>query len=274
MLRRCIDSQWGLSPQRQLAREQATLRVLAPTGVAPAPHALVCAPGGPILVEELVEGERFSYDRDLPALGSTLARVHALTASHLPSVDAAAELLADGRAWLDRAIAAGDDADAAALVGELRGRARSPAGALHMLVHTDLNAGNLVVTGGRCRLLDWEAARMGDPAWDLAHAVSPTTTQWDASAACVATPRQVRCMLAAYVGEAVDPAAAAATVERLPALLDAVMYRALAWVLGFAAQARSERIVLGAGLAAAVARYRDPAFVERCLGARALLGLG
>ncbi len=180
VLRRCVRSQWGLPAREQLARERATLTQLAPTGVAPAPVALVGeAPGGPLLVEELVAGRPFASARDLPALGRAIALVHALRPGHLPEVNAREALLADGGQWLDRARRGGAPAASVALLRDLGRRAADGAApGPASLVHTDLNAGNILVTAsGACRLLDWEAARVADPAWDLAHAVSPTTTR-------------------------------------------------------------------------------------------------
>jgi len=275
VLRRCLASQWGLSPAAQLAREWATLEALRPSEMAPAPHALVPdAPGGPLLVEGLVPGRRFGAE-DLPALGVSLATVHALRPSHLPQVDARAELKADGAAWLDRARASGADLAVVALLGELGQRAGVCGASMGAaaLVHTDLNAGNLLVADdGVCRLVDWEAARVGDPAWDLAHAISPTTTQWDAADPRILAPAQVEAFLCVYADAAGAPGAAA--VGRLPGLLDAVMFRALAWCLGFGAEARAARHQQPGELAATLARFSAPAFVERCLGARTALGLG
>ena len=254
VLRRCTGSQWGLAPREQLAREHATLEALAPTGLAPAPGPLV----GDVLVEERVRGRPFHPARDLPALGRALRDVHALAPAHLPALDARAALLEDARAWLARAPAGA----ARDLLRELEARvaaAPSPP-APARLVHTDLNAGNLLVDAeGRVRLLDWEAARRADPAWDLAHAVSPTTTLWDPATACEPDARQVEAFLRAYGDDAI--------AGRVGALLDAVVLRALAWCLGFDGAAP------GTALHDALSRYRDPAFVERRLGDPARLGL-
>lgn len=253
VLRRCLGSQWGLPPREQLARERATLEALAPAGVAPAPGPLV----GDVLVEELVTGRPFTYD-DLPALGRALRAVHALEPAHLPALDARAALLDDARAWLDRA----PRGEATTLLRELEARvarqASPPAPA--RLVHTDLNPGNLLVTAdGEVRLLDWEAARRGDPAWDLAHAISATTTTWDAAARHELSREEVRAFLAAYGDEA--------ATRRTATLLDAVVLRALAWCLGF------DDAGAPASLRRALAHHRDPAFIAARLGDPERLGL-
>lgn len=124
------------------------------------------------------------------------------------------------------------------LLSELEARvagapgARAPA----VLVHTDLNAGNLVATDGGVRLLDWEAARRGPAAWDLAHALSPTTTTWDAATSQVLGDRDADRLLDAYV----EAGGSAAAVAQVGALMEAVVFRALSWCAG----ARAER---GAG---------------------------
>lgn len=259
VLRRCRASQWGLPPREQLAREEATLRALAGSGVAPRPLALL----DEVLVEELVDGRPFAYATDLPALGRALAVAHGHAPSHLPVVDARAELLADGSAWLARA--APRDAEAVALLRELSGRAGSGGrdAGVPALVHTDLNTGNLLVAGdGAVRLVDWEAARRGDPAWDLAHALSPTTTAWVAASACVLGPADAGALLAGYGDDAV--------AARVGPLLDAVIFRALAWCLGFAAGRPEDA---DEPMDRSLERFRDPSWVASCLGARAVLRL-
>jgi aminoglycoside phosphotransferase (APT) family kinase protein len=266
LLRACVDSEWGEPPAVALRRERETLLALEPTGVAPRPIALVGDDDRPVLVEELVAGRHFDYARDLPALGEALAQVHALAPAHVPCTCPRELLPADGRAWLDAAEAAGEDAAAVALVRRLEpaafaeARERAP----HVLVHTDLNAANLLVDSG-ARILDWEAARLGPAEWDLAHALSPTTTHWDGATACTLDPDDCAAFLDAYVAASADPAAARAAVDRIPAMLAAVSFRALAWALGFAAVARREGRLLDARITDALERYRRPEFVEHCL---------
>ena len=269
LLRTCTGPQWGVPAAAQLAREHGTLRALEPTGVAPRPVALLegdSAGARAVLVEELVSGRHLDYARDMAALGAALAQVHALTPLHLPRACARDALLADGRAWLAAAEHAGEDDEAVALVRRLEAAAAAApvAPTTLVLVHTDLNAANVLVDRG-ARILDWDAARLGPPEWDLAHALSPTTTHWDAATSCTLDPEDCEALLDAYVAAAGDRDAARRAVARVPALLAAVAFRALAWCLGFAAQARAGQLALEARLAEALERYRRPEFVEHCL---------
>ena len=251
VLRRCTGSQWGLRPAEQLAREHATLLALEPTGVAPRPLALLGAP--PLLVEEHVRGRAFSYAEDLPALARALVPVHALAPGHLPEVDARTELLEDGGRWLALAHEAGSDAEAVSLLDGLGAAAAAgPApSSPPVLVHTDLNAGNLLVTGdGSVRLLDWEAARRGPAAWDLAHALAPTTTLWDATSARTLTAEQVRGFLRAYE----DAGGSPSVLADLDALLAPVVFRALAWCVGVRGERALGRHELTDDLAEALER--------------------
>ncbi|MGO1385903.1 MAG: phosphotransferase family protein [Arachnia sp.] len=43
-------------------------------------------------------------------------------------------------------------------------------------IHGDVTAGNIIVHDDRAVLVDWESAGLGDPAWDLATAVSTVTS--------------------------------------------------------------------------------------------------
>jgi len=252
VLRRCTGSQWGLEPVAQLAREHATLQALheASPGTGPRPLALL----GELLVEELVEGRPFDYATDLAGLGAALAAVHAVPApAHLPSVDPVAALAADGLDWLERAPASEAKALLAAHAATLPEHG-PPAAAV--LCHTDVNPGNLLVAGdGRVRLVDWEAARGGDAAWDLAHALSPTTTCWSDDAPIVLDGRARAGLLRAYLDAGGDPDA----VKRVALLHAAVVFRALAWCLGFDARAAP-------ALAPRLRRLRDANFVTRAIG--------
>ena len=270
VLRRCVGSQWGLPPAEQLAREHATLVALAPTGVAPRPLALLDDP--PLLLEEHVGGRPFSYATDLPALARALVPVHALAPEHLPAVDPIAELLEDGGRWLALAREAGTDPEAVVLVDGLGTEAAAgpvPTAAA-ILVHTDLNAGNLVVEGdGAVRLLDWEAARRGPAAWDLAHALSPTTTRWNAAGACTLSEDQVRAFLEAYATAGGSPT----VIAELQALLAPVVFRALAWCLGVRGEHALGRRELGGDLAESLARLtRTDAVAEAVTWAQAPRG--
>jgi len=270
VLRVSAASQWGLGPREQLARELATLRAVAPTGVGPAPHGWLGEPEDepPVLIEEWVDGRRFDAATDLEALARAVAAIHApevaAAAGHLPRSDARAALLADGHAWLDRARVGGGDPEAVALLDAHA--ATLPDGVPaepEVLVHSDLNAGNLVVQGDRCRLLDWEAARLGAPGWDLAHAVAPSTTEWDDAAPRTLSARERAGFLDAYARAAGRDREEVA--EAVAAWSPVVGFRALSWCAGAAAQARAEGTRLEPALADRLERFRRPTFVAACL---------
>jgi hypothetical protein len=69
----------------------------------------------------------------------------------------------------------------------------------------------------------------------------------------------------AYVAAADDRHAARAAALRMPALLASVGFRALAWCLGFAAQARADRRTLDPRIAESLERCRRPEHVEHCV---------
>jgi aminoglycoside phosphotransferase (APT) family kinase protein len=271
VLRIPTGSQWGLPLAAQLDREHRTLAAVAGTGIAPAPLGLIATADPPVLLEEHVTGRPFAYPADLPALGRALAAVHAVPLpAHLPRVDAATELLDDAWARLGAAppgpahdllaARAAELAPPGAAPRDLLGERTDPVVAVDTahaaLVHTDVHPGNLRVDprSGAVRMLDWEAARIGAPEWDLAHAVAPSTTRWDPDADAELGPTDVAALIDAYAPAAGrDPAEVAAGVR---ALLGVVAVRALSWVL--AAHAEGLR-------SPSVDRLRDPAFITAAL---------
>jgi len=76
------------------------------------------------------------------------------------------------------------DAELVAIAGEAYERYLGPGRAL---VHADVQAGNVLLTGGGPKLLDAEIAHVGDPAFDagtlLAHLAAPFVARGDAAAA-------------------------------------------------------------------------------------------
>ncbi len=227
VLRRCIGSQWGLAAGAQLAREYSVLQALEHTGIAPRPVALE----DEVLVEEFVAGRAFDPRVDLRALMPALRAVHATVPPvGLPRVDPVSELRADGERWFARASAAGAPRGQLRALRALADELPEPFDAgPAVLVHTDLNAGNLLVEpSGRVRLLDWEAARVGPAAWDLAHLFVPTTTLWDLGTACVLDAETINAALDAYG----DPHLA----RQVGRLAGPVRFRALAWVVGVRAE--------------------------------------
>jgi aminoglycoside phosphotransferase (APT) family kinase protein len=231
VLRVPTGSQWGLPLAAQLDRERRTLEALVATGAAPAPLGLLADTDPPVLVEEHVAGRPFDPTRDRAALGRALAAVHAVPPpAHLPRVDARTTLLDETWARL-RTAPPGEAHDlVAARAAELDPPGAAPRDLLGervdpaveapiaelALVHTELHGGALVVApDGRVRILDWEAARVAAPAWDLAHAV-----------ALAGDAGGEQELLAAYAAARGEPVAD--VTDRVRALRPAVVVRALA----------------------------------------------
>ena len=97
-------------------------------------------------------------------------------------------------------LAAADDALAKG-VGELRQSYR-----LNAVIHGDVKWANCVVgPGGAVVLVDWEAIRIGDVAWDLAGLLQSLLQRWVAIAADAEPPAAIgesaRATVGAYLGE-------------------------------------------------------------------------
>lgn len=131
------------------------------------------APGSPPLagLEGIAALRRLpSAARALPVLlGSVMAEVHHLDPR--PFLDALQTQSAptDTRAVLERLAddaAAFGQADLTRAAAWLAGH--RPSAAAPVVCHGDLHPFNLLITGGRWTLLDWTAAVIADPAYDLA----------------------------------------------------------------------------------------------------------
>jgi len=228
----CRASQWGLTPQEQLQREQLVLEDLASADAAPLALLLI-ASDPPILIETYVPGAPFGY-RDLDDFAEVLTRCHRATptrsrdalAAHLPEH----ALLDDGTRRLDRIVSHVPDSDSARMLldfaNSLGSRQEADWGRSG-IVHTDLIHSNIVATANGSRILDWEGARLGPPAWDLAYFLSPVTLRW-APADCEAITDERR-------GRFVDAYAEAARLDNgelragIRQLLPYVVFRALCW---------------------------------------------
>lgn len=146
--------------------EATVLRALAGTRVAPRLlQATVDSSGATTLSLSHVPGRRFPR-RAAPALaaslGVQLARLHDthVAAPPLKGAPAAQVLAAAGKRDLARA---------RRLAGFLA--AQGGLGGALALCHADLKPENLRVRGGAVTLLDFERARLADPAWELACAM-------------------------------------------------------------------------------------------------------
>jgi len=148
--------------------ECALLAVVAAVGFAP--DVLACDPSTGLLVTRYIEGRTWQVTdagepRNLARIGSLLARLHTTP----PAPGIAAVSYADQARRLASTIPDGDATAAA-----LRRRAdqaferierRQPRRAL---CHHDLHHLNVVDTGARLWLVDWEYGGVGDPLFDVA----------------------------------------------------------------------------------------------------------
>jgi aminoglycoside phosphotransferase (APT) family kinase protein len=231
------ESQWGLSCSAQLSREFAVLRDLESAHVAPAPIALIDVGPMPFIIESVVPGEYASHDRDLIACAQAIARAHDCAPVHsaalLDATPAKDFLLADGKALLTscRITEANQHTlglltDAADLLGTVALTETE-----QVLLHTDLIQKNLLVDRGRCMIVDWEGARIGDRAWDLAYFLSPVTLSWAYPPANL-DDEQKATFITAYARFAgVDRTELAEQIRKFTAF---VIFRALSWCTAYA----------------------------------------
>lgn len=260
VLRLCRNSQWGLTRHEQLSKEFATLQDVACSGVAPRPRELVTGEV-PILIESFVAGTPFEYTSEgLYAAGRSVGHVHTQRVfaglGRLPTVPGYRFLLDDGAAWLSKAEQVGHAPETTACLRAHGAELNQPTVRGRMcIVHTDLTASNLLATHDGVAILDWEGARLGDSAWDLAYFLSPVTTRWGPGRRALSVQERMR-FLAGYssiTGENVN-VLEEAVVQWMPL----VIFRALAWCVGFEAITDLEP-----GPRADLGRFTNPQFVEQ-----------
>lgn len=240
-------SQWGLTNSAQLTREYAVLHDLKDAGVAPAPLALFADTQTPFLLETYLPGHYLCYGSDLLTCATTIAKVHACppVCSHPLLDDAPAHkfLIADGYARLDRCTRTTTNQatlNALANFAEDLDRTIVPESP-RVLLHTDLIQKNILVADGHCAFVDWEGARLGPRAWDLAYFLSPVTLRW-AQPSTLLSESQRAAVIDAYALAAGIEASALA--DEVGVLLPFVIFRALAWCVAYAetALAMSPRV--------------------------------
>ncbi len=174
--------------------EASALRLLAPLGLAP--ELLHHAPG--TLTYRYVPGRTWRPGRraTLAAVAELLHAVHTVPVSDgfRPLCRSAGEARDHGDAML----AAVRDYGPAGMALRLRPE-RVATDPVHTasLVHTDCGPGNIVRSGGRLVLIDWQCPGLGDPVEDLACLLSPA-------------------MLVLYACRPLSPAAVGAFLDAYP----------------------------------------------------------
>ena len=179
-----LDGPQWRRPGVDRARELALHRCAAAAGLAP--RIVGAWPEAGVLVTEFLAGQcwldaHFGDASALVRLGETLQLLHALAPPASPAVAPFDPLpiamhyatLAAGTPTLD---AQGRTQLLATLEAALQrlAAARAPA----CIIHGDLVAGNLLQTGARLWLLDWEYAQLADPLFDVACVLAYHPAAW------------------------------------------------------------------------------------------------
>jgi aminoglycoside phosphotransferase (APT) family kinase protein len=256
------SSQWGLTSEDQLRREYAVLERVGGTGHTPVPFAMI---GGetPFLVESFVPGRKFSYSTaGLRFAAIAIADVHATPVSNAPPTlgpgDARTDLIEDGEGWLAMVPRSGRPGVSRKLLSDFASTIHVPT-MVHpeSIIHTDLIHGNMLLTSTDCKIVDWEGARLGPIAWDLAYFLSPVTTRW---ATGFRELKEVQAAL--FLEEYARRRALPIDLLRreVAAFMPLVVFRALSWCLGYEAST-----VLTELDQAAVGRFTQPTFVEHVI---------
>ena len=231
------QSQWGLSVSDQLLREHAVLEDLIHTEVAPRPLALVKSGPIPFTVESLIRGEYVNHSSDLVACAVAFAAVHTCTPTRsrhlLDQRSAKTFLLNDSSERLKNCRRSARWARSVTLLAR----------ALHMLaatdlpsyeptlIHTDLIQKNLLVNGSKCGIVDWEGARIGCPAWDLAYFLSPVTLGW-ADPPAMLDDHERMLFLRAYSDE--TKGSVNSLYDDIASFMPFVLLRQLSWCVNYA----------------------------------------
>jgi hypothetical protein len=135
--------------------------------VAPDPHGFVETPWGPVLLYHYIDGSVWS--RDAEAVAELLARVH----GHVPPAGlrvlsgASQDIKAQGLEILSL-VQEQNQGELPALCPDIHSTSKPT-----NLIHTDVVAGNLIVSTDGLRLIDWQCPALGDPVEDVAMFLSP-----------------------------------------------------------------------------------------------------
>jgi aminoglycoside phosphotransferase (APT) family kinase protein len=268
--RLCRRSQWGLTDSDQLAREFAVLQDIETSGAGPSAIALFNDVPNPFLIEEYVAGAPPNLEMHVTQIGETLAAAHACqpirSAPKLDHRTSFEFLLSDGLAMLEGCRGLSRTLDAVRLLHELAA-SLVPAPideSSAVLTHTDLTQRNMLMREGSCVFLDWEGARLGSRAWDLAYLTSPVTAAW-ADPPLRPSGWWRRQLIEGYsVAADVDPGSLSGQVRQIQPF---VILRALAWcVQRLEAAIASPQLPIGRNAARRLEQIVSQAFIQDMIG--------
>jgi len=244
LLRVPKQSQFAFSARDNLAYQAACFSRVGASDHAPRLHgAIAPAPRIPMgaLVVDRISGRPPALPRDLTALATCMARVHALPvpprvarpplADHGDPIGGALAEIETQARFLDEA---GLDPAARAEIDDELAWARDFAGAPHgahpvRLVLTNTHPGNFLIDDtGRAVIVDLEKALYGSPGTDLAHATIYSSTTWDPDTWADLSLDQVAGFYRAYL-EAAGPALAGTLKPWLVPMRRITMLRAITW---------------------------------------------
>ncbi len=239
------DTQLGI--EDQIEYEFSVLEAVAPSGYTPRPVALgersETFPRG-YLVMEWLPGKPLDYARDYLAAAELFAGLHALNPPAKASrelirqANPIADIVAESRGLLDRYPDHPMKTERAKLhrYGEKVARLAERLGPTMadermMVVNTEVNSGNFLVSPEAIYLVDWEKAVVSQRYQDLGHFLVITTTRWKSD--YVFSPEARRDFLQRYaraledLGETPPPME---QLDELTAALEAtIVLRGVSW---------------------------------------------
>lgn len=189
-------SQWGMSPEQQLAYEATCFERAARSGVTPRYHGVLpvshVLPRGALIVE-YVQGRKPRLPKELPAIANCLARIHRLPlppmgdrrplTSHEDAFGETLKLIEEQAAYLGDAQL---EPEALAQITQELSVLRAMRHEIRRLTPvttftgTDTHPGNFLIRDdGVAIYVDLEKVIYGSPAIDLAHTTLYTSTTWD-----------------------------------------------------------------------------------------------
>ena len=237
-------SQWGMTPDEQLAYEATAFERAAASGHCPRLRDTVpvcdALPRGALIVD-LIDGRPPRLPGDLDAIVDAFAAIHQLPVPprdeqpplqiHADPVAATLRVIEEQAAFVPDALLS---ADARAMIGEELAWVRDfatrgePDIAL-CLVGTDTHPGNFLIDGGgKAWFVDLEKALYGVPPIDLAHATLAVATGWDPDCAARLTTDRTAAFYRRYLGR-VGPARAAELSPWLLPLRRLTWLRTMTW---------------------------------------------